>query len=188
MIFSRIQSCVAFLFLGLATASSSIAQTKSSVELQAVQTRLYEYNERGTMRAVLAVLQNNKFENIRSDANAGLLTADLPPTMAGDSAEEQATKAATNAVLAAVVPFGALMAQDQRIGFKTRTLSATVEEVGQNRTSVRILLKETQRITKVGFLGAKSEEIIENDLTSQPQVYQKIFQEIDKEIFLRQNR
>ena len=62
------------------------------------------------------------------------------------------------------------------------------KEVGQNRTSVRILLKETQRITTTGFLGAKSEEVIENDMTSQPQAYQKIFQEIDKEIFLRQNR
>jgi hypothetical protein len=53
---------------------------------------------------------------------------------------------------------------------------------------VRILLKETERITKVGFLGATSEEIKENDMTAQPVIYQRIFQEIDKEIFIRQNR
>jgi hypothetical protein len=167
---------------------NAFAQTKTSVELQAIQTRAYEYTERGTMRAVLAVLQNNKFENIRSDANSGLITADLPPTMAGDTAEEQIAKAAKNAVLAAVVPFGGLFAEAERKGTKTRTLSATVEEVGPSRTAVRILLKETQRIQKTGFLGAKSEEIIENDMTADPSAYQRLFSEIDKEIFLRQNR
>ncbi|NDD12249.1 MAG: hypothetical protein EBX44_12790 [Betaproteobacteria bacterium] len=166
----------------------SIAQTKSSVELQAIQTRTYEYNERGTMRAVLAVLQNNKFENIRSDANAGLITAELPAKMAGDTQEEQVAKAATGMVLGAIIPFGGLLAPDQRTGTRTRTLSATVEEIGKDRTSVRILLKETERIVQTGFLGSTKEELKENDMTNQPGVYQRIFQEIDKEIFLRQNR
>lgn len=177
-----------WLLLFCLTVGHAIAQTKTSVELQAIQTRAYEYTERGTMRAVLAVLQNNKFENIRSDANSGLITADLPPTMAGDTAEEQATKVAKNAVLAAVVPFGMLFAEGTRTGTKTRTISVTIEEVGQNRTSVRILLKETQRIMKQGVFGTSSEEIIENDMTSEATAYQRIFSEIDKEIFLRQNR
>jgi hypothetical protein len=108
--------------------------------------------------------------------------------MAGDTAEEQTSKAVAGIVLGAIIPFGGFLAPDQRTGTKTRTLSATVEEIGSNRTMVRILLKETERITKVGFLGATSEEIKENDMTAQPVIYQRIFQEIDKEIFIRQNR
>jgi hypothetical protein len=168
--------------------SPSLAQPKTSVEIQAIQTRIYDYNERGTIRAIISVLQTNKFENIRSDANAGLITAELPPTMAGDTQQEQVGKAAASVILGLFVPFGGLMAPEQRTGTKSRTLSATVEELGQNRTSVRILLKETERITKTGFFGSTSEEVKENDMTSQPQVYQRIFEEIDKEIFLRLNR
>ena len=164
------------------------AQNKTSIELQAIQTRTYDYNERGTMRAVLAVLQNNKFENIRSDANAGLITAELPPTMAGDSVEEQNSKAVAGIVLGAFIPFGGLLAPDQRTGSKSRTLSATIEEVSQNKTNVRILLKETERITRTGFLGTTSEELKETDFSSQPQIYQRIFEQIDKEIFVRLNR
>ena len=164
------------------------AQNKTSIELQVIQTRTYEYNERGTMRAVLAVLQNNKFENIRSDSNAGLITAELPPAMAGDSVEEQNSKAVAGIVLGAIIPFGVFLAPDQITGSKSRTFSATIEEVSQNKTSVRILLKETERITKTGFLGSASEELKETDFSSQPQIYQRIFEQIDKEVFVRLNR
>ena len=172
----------------LLSSQQIFAQGGTSIELQAIQTRTYEYNERGTIRAVLAVLQNNKFENIKSDSNAGLITAELPSVMAGDTAEEQAAKTAAGFVLGAVIPFGGFLAPAQRTGTKTRTLSAAIEEISSNRTNVRILLKETERITKTGFLGTTSEELKENDMTSQPQIYQKIFEQIDKEIFVRSNR
>lgn len=183
----RIRALLIAAMISVASTASH-AQARSSVEIQAIQTRIYEYNERGTLRAVISVLQNNKFENIRSDANAGLITAELPPTMAGDTQQEQVGKAVGGFILGAIIPFGGLLAPEQRTGTKTRTLSASVEELGQNRTSVRIVLKETERITKVGFLGSTSEEVKENDMTARPEVYQQIFQEIDKEIFIRQNR
>lgn len=87
-----------------------------------------------------------------------------------------------------IIPFGGLFAPDQRTGTKTRTFSATIEEISSNKTNVRILLKETERITKTGFLGSTSEEVKENDMTAQPQAYQRIFEQIDKEIFVRLNR
>lgn len=176
------------MFLLSISSAQTFAQLKTSIELQAIQTRTYEYNERGTLRAVLAVLQNNKFENIRSDSNAGLITADLPSVMAGDTAQEQAAKTAAGFVLGAIIPFGGLLAPEQRTGTRTRTLSAAVEEISPNKTSVRVLLKETERITKIGFFGTTSEEVKENDMTSQPQIYQNLFEQIDKEIFVRSNR
>ncbi|TRZ66305.1 MAG: hypothetical protein D4R98_06325 [Comamonadaceae bacterium] len=57
-----------------------------------------------------------------------------------------------------------------------------------NQQSQKEALKETETIYKTGFLGATSQEVTENDMTSRPEIYQKIFSEIDKEIFVRVNR
>lgn len=164
------------------------AQARTSVDIQSIQTRTYNYNEKGTFRAVLAVLQNNKFENLRSDSNAGLVTANLPSLMAGDSAEEQIGKTVVSNALGMVVPFGSFLGPDTKTGTKERSISVTVEEISKDKTSVRILLKETESIVKTGFLGSNSQEVKENDMTDRPQTYQRIFSEIDKEIFIRTNR
>ena len=168
--------------------SVSFAQARTSVDIQAIQTRIYTYNEKGTFRAVLAVLQNNKFENLRSDSNAGLVTANLPSLLAGDSAEEQIGKTIASNALGMIVPFGHLLGPDTKTGTKERSISVTVEEISKDKTSVRILLKETESIVKTGFLGSNSQELKENDMTDRPQTYQRIFSEIDKEIFIRTNR
>jgi len=168
--------------------SISFAQLRTSVDIQSIQTRTYNYNERGTFRAVLAVLQNNKFENLRSDSNVGLVTATLPSLMAGDTAEEQIGKTITSAALGIIIPFGSFFGPETKTGIKERSISVTVEEIAKDITSVRILLKETESIVKTGFLGASSQELKENDMTDRPQTYQRIFSEIDKEIFIRTNR
>ena len=188
MINSNVKNIILAITCCIIVSPPVLAQVKTSIELQAIQTRTYEYNERGAMRAVLAVLQNNKFENIRSDANSGLITADLPAVFAGDTFEQQNEKAVAGIVIGMIIPFGGLFTPDQRTGTKTRTFSATIEEISSNKTNIRILLKETERITKTGFLGSTSEEVKENDMTTQPQAYQKIFEQIDKEIFVRLNR
>jgi hypothetical protein len=164
------------------------SQARTSVDIQAIQTRTFDYDERGTFRAVLAVLQNNKFENLRSDSNAGLITANLPAMMAGDTADEQVGKAVAGVALGMFFPFGGFLTPESRTGTKERTVSVTVEEISKNNTSVRVLLKETESITKTGFLGSTSQEVKDNDMTDRPEIYQRIFSEIDKEIFIRKNR
>ena len=168
--------------------SISFAQARTSVDIQSIQTRTYDYNEKGTFRAVLAVLQNNKFENLRSDSNAGLVTATLPSLMAGDTAEEQVGKTIASSVIGMIVPFGEFFGPATKTGTKERSISVTVEEISKDKTNVRILLKETESLVKTGFLGSTSQELIENDMTDRPQTYQRIFSEIDKEIFIRINR
>lgn len=181
----KLFSLVVFIFF---LPSISFAQVKTSVDIQSIQTRTYDYNERGTFRAVLAVLQNNKFENLRSDSNAGLVTATLPSLMAGDSAEEQIGKTIVSNAIGFIVPFGNFLGPDIKTGTKERSISVTVEEISKDKTNVRILLKETESLVKTGFLGATSQELKENDMTDRPQTYQRIFSEIDKEIFIRTNR
>jgi hypothetical protein len=171
----------------ICTAGQSLAQQKSTLDVQSIQTRTYEYSEKGTFRAVLSVLQNRKFERIFSDSNGGLITASLPSLMAGDTADEQVGKSVAAIAIGSVIPFGGLLTPERKSGAKERSISITVEEIAKNETSVRILLKETETIYKTGFLGATSQEVNDNDMTSRPEIYQKIFSEIDKEIFIRLN-
>jgi hypothetical protein len=163
------------------------AQQKTSIELQNIQTRTFEYNEKGVFRAVLSVLQNNKYENIRSDSAGGLITATLPPLHAGDSASEQTGKAIVSGVVGAIIPFGDLLGPSKKIGDLNRTISVVVEELKPNQTSVRVVLKETEILTVSTFL-ATEKQTKENDMTDRPEIYQQVFEQIDKEIFVRKSR
>ena len=48
---------------------------KTSIEIQAIQTRTFETTEKKLFRATLKVLQNNSYKDIISDFNGGLITA-----------------------------------------------------------------------------------------------------------------
>jgi len=164
------------------------AQSKTSVEIQAIQTRTYDGTEKEIFRAVLSTLQNNGYEEIRSDSGAGLISARLPAVAAGDTPEEQAAKTAGSMILGMIIPFGGLMVQSPKTGEKTRSATITVEQLTSKRTQVRVALKETEQLTQYGAFGTVNRETKENDLTDKPEVYQLVFEQIDKEIFVRKNR
>jgi len=164
------------------------AQSKTSVEIQAIQTRTYDGTEKEIFRAVLSTLQNNGYEEIRSDSGAGLISARLPAVAAGDTPEEQAAKTAGSMFLGMIIPFGGLMVQSPKTGEKTRSATITVEQLTSKRTQVRVALKETEQLTQYGAFGTVNRETKENDLTDKPEVYQLVFEQIDKEIFVRKNR
>ena len=50
---------------------------KTSVEIQAIQTRTFETSEKKLFRATLKVLQNNRYKDIISDFDGGIITAKL---------------------------------------------------------------------------------------------------------------
>jgi len=178
-------------FIGLlifAYSSLSFAQTKTSIEIQAIQTRVYEGSEREIFRAVLSTLQNNQYEDIRSDSGAGLISARLPAVAAGDTPDEQAAKTAGSVVLGMIIPFGGLFVQSPKTGEKTRSVTITVEQLNAAKTQVRVALKETEQLTQYGAFGTVNRETKENDLTDKPESYQLVFEQIDKEIFVRKNR
>ena len=166
----------------------SFAQTKTSVEIQAIQTRVYEGMEREIFRAVLSTLQNNKYEEIRSDSGAGLIAARLPAVAAGDTPEQQAGKIAGSMFLGMLIPFGGLLVQAPKTGEKTRSITVTVEQLNAQKTQVRVALKETEQLVQYGAFGTENRETKETDLTDKPEVYQLVFEQIDKEIFVRKNR
>lgn len=164
-----------------------LAQSKTSVEIQAIQTRIYDGTEKEIFRAVVSTLQNNGYEEIRSDSGAGLISARLPAVAAGDTPDQQAAKTAGSMILGMIIPFGGLMVQSPKTGEKSRSATITVEQLNENKTQVRVALKETEQLSQHG-LFAKIRETKESDLTDKPEVYQRIFEQIDKEVFIRKNR
>ncbi len=169
-------------------AITGYTQSKTSVEIQAIQTRIYDGTEKEIFRAVLSTLQNNKYEDIRSDSGVGLISARLPAVAAGDTPDEQAAKTAGSVVLGMIIPFGGLLVQSPKTGEKTRSVTITIEQLNAKKTQVRVALKETEQLTQYGAFGTVSKETKEHDLTDKPESYQLVFEQIDKEIFVRKNR
>ena len=87
-----------------------------------------------------------------------------------------------------IIPFGGLLVQSPKTGEKTRSVTITIEQLNPKKTQVRVALKETEQLTQYGALGTVSKETKENDLTDKPESYQLVFEQIDKEIFVRKNR
>lgn len=171
-------------FLILSMSLSAWAQ--SSVDIQSMQTRVYLAPERVVLRAVISVFQNNKYESIASDVNVGLVQAVLPSSSINESESTVATRAGVNIALGLLgVPVYVDGAQS---GFVTRSVQVSTEEVAQSKTSVRLVLKESRTITTSQFFGAPREDKSESALLDRPDLYQSLFSQIDKEVFLRMAR
>lgn len=153
-------------------------QNKSSLNIQAIQTRTYKdasYKE--VFRSVINVLQNNKFKIRFTDMNAGVITAEGTP---------QAKENISKGLAAGIDFFTGGLASILRVKKTNKwTLSSNVEELSNNRgTLVRIVI--TNESKKSGFLTkAKDEDNVDDLIGANPKVYQSLFAKIDKEIFIR---
>ena len=157
----------------------------TSIEKQALQTRIYDTDEVTALRSLLSVFQNNMYENVNTDSVLGLITATLPYEAIVESEEKAGQRMAAGMILGI---FGTAMVGGYESGSVNRSVQATAEKIGDNKTSVRLVLKETKQVFKGGAFGGGKHETIESDLTDQPEIYQNLFEQIDKEIFVRLNR
>jgi hypothetical protein len=181
---------ITLLTLSFCLAGTALAQTQApnSDAIRAIQNRVYDgQNEKSVFRAVVGLLQTLKYEHIQADGNTGLITATLPWQQTGDTAGQQAGKAVAGSVAGSIIPFGGLLAPSTKVGAKTRGISVSVEALSAQKTAVRIVMKETEYLTKSGMFSS-TQETKENDMTSTPEVYTKIFEELGKEIDARKGR
>jgi hypothetical protein len=167
-------------FLGGLLAVSNLAiaqqnlQDKSSIELQAVQTRTYQKPYKEVFRAVVTVLQDNKYKVSFTDMNAGLITASGSP---------QLTENMHQGV--AFIPFiGGLLSLAREEKSEIWTVSSTVEDLEKNR-GVIVRLTITSDKTKSSLMSSASDKATTEDLTSKPEIYQDLFAKIDKALFIR---
>lgn len=187
------------LFALLVGISHMAAADPSSIDKQAIQTRVFEHPERLVFQAVVSVLQNNNYTGLNSDYDAGLVTAQLPATMNTNTAQsndvtegEMVARGVAAGVVGAFIPFGGLLVPQKQQTFETKTattmrsLSATVSALGEAKTRVRVVFDMTTT-THAFDTGTQkmTQQTKQDDLTSMPHLYQEFFTQLDKEIFVR---
>ena len=133
------------------------------------------------------MLQNNSYKDIISDFNGGLITAKLPSVDASDSAGTQVGKALGGLIVGAVIPFGGLFVPGKKVGQQDRSVNITLDPIQDNLVEIRVAFQITEMTTQSNSF-VSTNETIEDDLTDQPEIYQAFFEQIDKELFVRENK
>ena len=150
-------------------------QKSSSLDIQQVQTRVYEASYSDVYKSVISVLQDNRFKITHSDKDSGIVSADGTP---------EASENMSNAVAAIgdfVIPFFSLFQNKQE---KKWFVSTSIEELKQNK--IKVIISITEEKKKTGFFVKAKKSSKADDLTkSQAAVYQALFAKIDKNLFLR---
>lgn len=168
-----------FLLTSLIFSSSVFAQQnlqdKSSVEIQAVQTRTFQKPYREVFRAVVTVLQDNKYKVSFTDMNAGLITASGSPQMTENMHQG-----------VAFIPFiGGFLSLAREEKSEIWTVSASLEDLEKNR-GVIVRLTITSDQTKSSLMSSAADKAKTEDLTAKPEIYQDLFSKIDKALFIRE--
>ena len=159
---------------------------KSSIEIQTVQTRLFNESYSNVYRAVLSVLQDNRYEIKYTDFNTGVISAEsaYPQKEASLPDTANRTKSIKDFPVAGGILswlWGTMMPETSRK--VSYALSSNIEDLGNKRgVIVRLVLSE-KTIEKDG--GKETQSV--DDLTDTPEIYQDLFTKINKEVFVRSN-
>ena len=152
-------------------------QTKSSLDIQQIQTRTYSATYDQVYRSVVSVLQDNRFKITHTDKASGIVSADGTPEASENMSDAVATLGGM------VIPFfNAFQKKKEKKWF----VSCSVEKLSDKKTFVRINI--TAETKKSGFFIKAKDSSKSDDLTTtSPEIYQALFAKIDKAIFLRKS-
>ena len=67
------------------------SQNKSSIDIQKVQTRIYDANYDDVYKSILSVLQDNRFKITHTDKDSGIVSADGTPEASENMSDAVAT-------------------------------------------------------------------------------------------------
>ena len=150
-------------------------QDQSATSIQAIQTRNFQYPYRDVFRALISVLQDNKYKIGFTDINAGVITASGSPQ----------TKENMSAGVAFIPFVGGLLSMARKETVETWTVSATVEDLEAGRgVSVRLVITSEQQ--SESMFGAAAEKTKAADLTKErPDDYQNFFSRLESSLFVR---
>lgn len=153
------------------------SQNKSSIDIQKVQTRIYDANYDDVYKSILSVLQDNRFKITHTDKDSGIVSADGTPEASENMSDAVAI------IGGYVIPFfGAFQKKKQKKWF----VSCNVEELKEKKILVRLNI--TQEVKKSGFFVKAKDSSKADDLTTTaPELYQALFAKIDKTLFIRQS-
>ena len=187
-----------FLFFLFSSASlyaeEANKQTKSSTEIEVVQSRNYKKPYKEVFKATLSVLQDNKYEIKFTDLNTGVISAEgdvLASSNRNQVANSEMAVQAAGSIASSVIPyagylslFGSKMinksAKDERVNY---FVSSNIEELdGKRGTLVRLIIT-----AKISGMEGQNPYTRTEDLTDRPEVYQDLFAKIDKKLFVRES-
>ena len=160
-------------------------QIKSPTEIEAIQSRVYEYEYKEVYRSVLSVLQDNHFEIKFTDFQTGVISADGDELSSGNENEVMAAQAA-GAAAGSVLPFAGLitnvlpfLSENEQVKY---SIATNIEEIKNSKVKVRLVI--TAKVSgKKGFEKYTKTK----DMTEYPEFYQNLFSKIDGKLFLRSN-
>ena len=168
---------LAIFFPAISQSVENNSQNKSSIDIQKVQTRIYDANYDDVYKSILSVLQDNRFKITHTDKDSGIVSADGTPEASENMSDAVAT------IGGYVIPFfGAFQKKKQKKWF----VSCNVEELKEKKILVRLNI--TQEVKKSGFFVKAKDSSKADDLTTTaPELYQALFAKIDKTLFIRQS-
>lgn len=138
---------------------------KTSLEIQAIQAKMFETNMKTAFKAVISVLQDLGYVVQAASMDTGLITAQSPTQQDSSS----------GAVFAAV--FGGVRTEGRTF------VTASVEEFNAKQTRVRLNFVEKRFRSSSYGQQATDEAPIQN-----PEIYRNAFSKIEEAIFIRTNQ
>ncbi len=157
---------IAVIFIGSLLAGCApqpVKPQKTSLEIQAIQARIFDADKKVTFNAVMSILQDLGYIIGSASYETGFITAESPNRKV-DSA------AATMALLFSGV----------RTEGKT-AVTVSIEEFAPNKTRVRLNLVDRQIRS-----GAYGQRAADDTPIEDPKIYESAFDKIGEAIFIRQ--
>jgi hypothetical protein len=156
-----ILSAVGLLLVGCA--QQPVAPQKTSLEIQAVQARVFDADKKVTFNAVMSILQDLGYIIGSASFETGFITAESP--------NKQVSTAAANMALW----FGGIRTEGKT------AVTVSIEEFAPNKTRVRLNLVDRQMRS-----GAYGQRAADDTPIEDPKIYQSAFEKIGEAIFIRQ--
>jgi hypothetical protein len=135
---------------------------KTSLEIQAFQTKMFEIDKGTAFRSVLSVLQDLGYTVQSANLDTGVITAQSP------------VKKDTSGSAAFAAAFGGIRTEGRTY------VTATVEGFNDKKTQIRLNLVDKRFRSSAYGQQATDEKVIED-----PKIYQNAFTKIDDAIFIR---
>ena len=169
--------CISFLH-SVSYAQQNV-QEKSATEIRALQTRVIDSPTREVYRAMISVLQDNKYKITGQSVNEMMTVIIAQGT---PSATETSSRAST------LIPFiGSFIAMTREEAVESWTVNVTIEDPDDKKKSSSIRLVITSQITKAGLGIDAAQRISNSDLSDRPEVYQDLFSKLERELLVRKS-
>ncbi len=157
---------IAVIFIGSLLAGCApqpVKPQKTSLEIQAIQARIFDADKKVTFNAVMSILQDLGYIIGSASFETGFITAESPNRQVDSAAARMA------------LLFGGVRTEGKT------AVTVSIEEFSPNKTRVRLNLVDRQIRS-----GAYGQRAADDTPIEDPKIYESAFDKIGEAIFIRQ--